>query len=1211
MFVFVARPLCLLLCACAMLGPAAEASSATLPPGFSETALAPAGTLPNGTAMQFASDGRLFVCQQTGQLRVIENGVLLATPFLSVNVDANGERGLLGVTFDPNFASNQFVYVYYTVPGAAAHNRISRFTANGNVAVPGSEVVIMDLDPLSGSPYHNGGALAFGPDGKLYVAVGDDFTRANAQSLANRFGKMLRLNPDGSIPSDNPTSFPAVSGSPTGQNRAIWAIGVRNPFTFAFNAGPGAPAPTMLINDVGEASFEEINEGVAGANYGWPATEGPTNDPSYRAPRYAYGHSGGAPTGCAITGGAFYRPAAPTFPAEYLDDYFFADYCSGWIQRLDTATNTVVGFATGGGSPVDLEVGDDGALYYLSRASGTVFVVQAGAVAPSITSHPANHIGSPGQPATFTVTATGTAPLTYRWRRDGVDIAGAGGAASSYTVANPQPADSGAQFTVAVSNAVGTVFSNAGVLTVTSNVPPVAAITTPAAGLLYAGGMTVTFAGTGTDPDGTPTTLPASAFTWRVDFHHDTHTHPVLLATTGITSGSFVVPASGETSPDVWYRIHLTVTDPGGLTHSVERDVFPRKVRLTLDTSPSGLQVRLDGQPVSAPVSVDSVAGVVRTIAAPAQTAAGASYEWTGWSDGGAAAHAVTPTVDTTYAATFQAVVAPSITSHPANHIGSPGQPATFTVTATGTAPLAYRWRRDGVDIAGAGGAASTYTIANPQPADSGAQFTVAVSNAVGTVFSNAGVLTVTSNVPPVAAITTPAAGLLYAGGMTVTFAGTGTDPDGTPTTLPASAFTWRVDFHHDTHTHPVLLATTGITSGSFVVPASGETSPDVWYRIHLTVTDPGGLTHSVERDVFPRKVRLTLDTSPSGLQVRLDGQPVSAPVSVDSVAGVVRTIAAPAQTAAGASYEWTGWSDGGAATHAVTPTETTTLAATFQAVSVLASPPPPASFTAAVNGASLHLSWARSVGAETYILEAGTAPGLANLVNRPIGDVTSIEGLVPPRTYYVRLRAANAAGSSAASAELQVEITTSAACVTAPPPPTGYTAHAGGLFLALAWTASPGATAYLLDAGLSSGATSFPPTHLGGGTAYQGVAPPGTYYTRLRAANTCGVSAPSAEVRIILQCSPTAVVPARLAVTITGGMATLTWLPPLGATGYRLLVGSASGVANLADVSVGAATTLPVALGGVPAGTYFLRVAAESACGVGAPSNEVSLTVP
>jgi glucose/arabinose dehydrogenase len=183
------------------------------------------------TAMEIAPDGRIFVCLQAGQLRVIKNGALLPTPFVSLSVNFSGERGLLGVAFDPDFANNQFVYVYYTTSSAPVHNRVSRFTANGDVAAVGSEVILMELENLSATN-HNGGAIHFGSDGKLYIAVGENAVPSNAQSITNRLGKILRINSDGSIPVDNPSSFLGIAGTTTGLNRAIWAVGLRNPFTF-------------------------------------------------------------------------------------------------------------------------------------------------------------------------------------------------------------------------------------------------------------------------------------------------------------------------------------------------------------------------------------------------------------------------------------------------------------------------------------------------------------------------------------------------------------------------------------------------------------------------------------------------------------------------------------------------------------------------------------------------------------------------------------------------------------------------------------------------------------------------------------------------------------------------------------------------------------------------------------------------------------------
>ncbi|HEX6622186.1 MAG TPA: PQQ-dependent sugar dehydrogenase, partial [Pyrinomonadaceae bacterium] len=401
------RNACALAAWCVLLHAATcvPAAAATLPVGFTETQVA-AG-LSSPTAMAFAPDGRLFVCLQGGQLRVIKNGVLLPTPFVTLSVSASGERGLLGVAFDPNFASNQFVYLYYTATTPTIHNRVSRFTANGDVAVAGSETTILELDNLSSATNHNGGAMHFGEDGKLYIAVGENANGANSQTLANLLGKMLRINPDGTIPSDNPFFAQAV-----GRNRAIWALGLRNPFTFAFQP----VTRRMFINDVGQNTFEEVNDGLAGANYGWPESEGPTSNPGHRGPFYFYGHGSGLFGGCAITGGTFYNPATQQFPAEYVGDYFFADFCGGWINYLadPSNTNAVANFASGIAAPVDLRVGPEGALYYLARgtssSTGVVFRIEFTAnQSPSVTQHPASRTVSVGQSATFTVAASGTA----------------------------------------------------------------------------------------------------------------------------------------------------------------------------------------------------------------------------------------------------------------------------------------------------------------------------------------------------------------------------------------------------------------------------------------------------------------------------------------------------------------------------------------------------------------------------------------------------------------------------------------------------------------------------------------------------------------------------------------------------------------------------------------------------------------------------------
>jgi glucose/arabinose dehydrogenase len=339
-----------------------------LPQGFGRTTYASGFSAV--TAMAFAPDGRLFICQQNGQIRVVPagGGTPLATPFHTFTVRNSGEQGLLGIAFHPNFTTNGYVYVYYTSPTPTNHNRVSRVVASAsdpNVST-GSEEVLLDLPTVPSGGNHNGGAIHFSPvDGKLFVAVGDQGSSSNAPRLDRMFGKILRYNDDLTIPSDNP-----LVSMTTGAFQAIWAYGLRNPFTFAFQPGTGR----LFVNDVGENTWEEVNEGVAGSNYGWPSTEGPTSNPSFRAPIYAYRHSGGLVTGFAIVGAAFYNPSNSTFPAHYSGSYFFADYVNGWINRLDPANqNAVYAFARIGNDIFDLAVGPDGALYALSR--GSTFLV--------------------------------------------------------------------------------------------------------------------------------------------------------------------------------------------------------------------------------------------------------------------------------------------------------------------------------------------------------------------------------------------------------------------------------------------------------------------------------------------------------------------------------------------------------------------------------------------------------------------------------------------------------------------------------------------------------------------------------------------------------------------------------------------------------------------------------------------------------------------
>jgi glucose/arabinose dehydrogenase len=446
----------------------------TYPAGFSGTDLATGLGAP--TCFCIAPDGTIYICLQGGTMRVWKEGTgLLADEFFLNNpltVDSNGERGLIGVAVDPDVTSNHFIYIYYTATTPAIHNRISRFTAtaNGELAIAGSEAVLLDLNDL-GATNHNGGALHFGPDAMLYAAAGENAVPSNAQSIDNLLGKILRISstPCAVIPADNPTSFPGIAGSPAGDNRAIWAVGLRNPFTFAFHPVTGR----MFINDVGNSSWEEIDDGIAARNFGWPTTEGDFDQasfPDFTRPFYAYPHSGGIVTGFAITGGSFYVPPISPYPAEYYGDYFFGDFVSNWIKRIDVNTSAVTSFGDSTSGVVDMRIDAQGRLIYVARGlSRLVRVNYNMQFAPSLTSQPSDQTVCLGNKIWLSASVAANPAPTFSWRRngtpltDGANISGA--TTPTLTISAAQPSDGGT-YNCFVQNTQGSSTSNAATVTV-------------------------------------------------------------------------------------------------------------------------------------------------------------------------------------------------------------------------------------------------------------------------------------------------------------------------------------------------------------------------------------------------------------------------------------------------------------------------------------------------------------------------------------------------------------------------------------------------------------------------------------------------------------------------------------------------------------------------------------------------------------------------
>ena len=332
--------------------------SAEVPTGFEVTSVL--DEINAATAFTFTPDGRILILDQTGKILVVKEGHLLDEPMLSVDVDAYWERGLIGIALHPDFPETPHLFINHTPGNPFPHHRISRFTVNGDKVIPKSERILFEGDDqtkLGGHvPHgHQGGPIAFGPDGKLYIALGEQTAGDPSQSIDSLLGKILRINADGSIPINNP-----FSEKTTGKYRAIWATGIRNPYGLEFHPSTG----DLYENDVGQSAWEEINVIQRGANYGWPKAEGPSEDDRFTNPIHAY-----PPViGRSITGGTFYRGDTTPFPEAYRHQYFFLDFMNHWIRIIDPSNpQSSKLFGKNFNGPVDIESGPDGSLYVLNR----------------------------------------------------------------------------------------------------------------------------------------------------------------------------------------------------------------------------------------------------------------------------------------------------------------------------------------------------------------------------------------------------------------------------------------------------------------------------------------------------------------------------------------------------------------------------------------------------------------------------------------------------------------------------------------------------------------------------------------------------------------------------------------------------------------------------------------------------------------------------
>lgn len=397
--------LCVLVCLCFIVVSLLYDPSTTLaqsvPEGFQVQEIVSDLIYP--TALAFTPDGRMFIALKNGTVRVVKEGDLLDEPLVVLS-DVNNyyERGLLGVAVDPDFLENGYVYLLYTYENSPGQHydgpktgRLVRVRVIGDKAEESTKEVLLgsvggsaenpscsDFDITadcirSDSSSHSVGGLRFGPDGKLYVSLGDgaNFDHADPNALSSLeldalSGKILRINTDGTGPSDNPF----YDGNPDSNRSKVWSYGLRNPYRFNFQPVTGE----LFIADVGWGAAEEVNIDSRGANYGWPCREGygqtsyncTTED--YTDPLYTYPHSEEGIG--SITGGSF--PAQGAYPDEYMNSYFFGDYSIGFIKemKLDESNNilSVNSFVEDAGGPVEILTGPDGTIYYIDIIAGAL-----------------------------------------------------------------------------------------------------------------------------------------------------------------------------------------------------------------------------------------------------------------------------------------------------------------------------------------------------------------------------------------------------------------------------------------------------------------------------------------------------------------------------------------------------------------------------------------------------------------------------------------------------------------------------------------------------------------------------------------------------------------------------------------------------------------------------------------------------------------------
>ncbi|MDH3704955.1 MAG: PQQ-dependent sugar dehydrogenase [Acidimicrobiia bacterium] len=635
----------------------------------------------NAVAVDWLPDGRALVLGQAGKIWIADVGAGTKSLYVTIpDVDSNGERGTLDLVVAPDFAASGHIYIFYTSLSDQRFN-IGRLTYTGAGAGDvASLTTIWSTPDTNPGPNHAGGSLDIGPDGHLYVTIGDGTDSSQSQQLTNIFGKILRIATDGSVPAGNP--FDDGAGPNVDE---IYAYGVRNPWRGSFDDVTG----TYFFGDVGGnnplTAYEEINVLAHGADYGWADCQGPLGPPKVgpdcpagvEAPLYSYLHFAAAGC-CSAVGGEVVRGAA--LPVELDGAYVYADFNQEKVFYLELgAGNTVTGqgeIKDGTRQIVWLGQGPDGHIYYVRygyqpgqgelRRLRYVEGLDQPPVVNSASASPTSGVA----PLAVTFAASASDPdgdtVTYEWDFGDGTTSSQRNVGHTYTSVGTYIAQ--LRVTAGGATTVGDP------ITIVAGLAPTASIDAPPDGLVFSAGDSISLEGSATD-DGP---IGDDDYRWDVWLVHDAHQHPELT-TTGATV-TLDVPTTGHGwEGDTSFLVQLTVTDAQGLTDTDVVEIEPRKVPVTV-ASDAGNTVSIDGVARLTPYGLDTVAGFEHTIeTAPSVCVGGRQWLFDEWSDGvqTPTRQFVVPTSSTTLTARYTDT-GPCVPT-------CDGQPATVVIAAGDT----------------------------------------------------------------------------------------------------------------------------------------------------------------------------------------------------------------------------------------------------------------------------------------------------------------------------------------------------------------------------------------------------------------------------------------------------------------------------------------------------------------------------------------------